>query len=429
MTTMRPSLRFTPFLLTLFIVLIPDAFAVENIKESGEVKNTVLVIEGDMQAENATVKFFILDDIEIVPGKVDYVGRHFTSHWSGVGSTTPRPCTDVKIMCTAGCVANFHVSHSLGERVSSSYELEPGNTFPDFGPDTITETWARISNYYFTPSAMGFHNDLYPTASASVLSGSFMKLDSIVDFDTLSPFCGNLKFTIPKDDFLITGSPITFPFTSSDIIMTLSHDVVDSINLLNVWNYINTGGAGGSTWSSVMMHLPLMCSTTINGYLFEFEMLSFFEGKIDFYNEINGDTITPEVIKGLVTGIVPPEVPYMGNTEVYMILSISGQSMIPTDIIERDQIRKDWILVYPNPVTRDAIINYKLPKDCNIDIAVYDLRGERVRTLYNGKEQAGNHRLTWNGSDDDGNRLKGGIYLISVKSVCYSFVKKMIMIG
>jgi M6 family metalloprotease-like protein len=67
---------------------------------------------------------------------------------------------------------------------------------------------------------------------------------------------------------------------------------------------------------------------------------------------------------------------------------------------------------YPNPFTDGTTLSYALPKDGNVSIAIYNLKGQKVKTMLNGKQAKGSHELTWKGLDDNGNAVSSGIYLV-----------------
>lgn len=67
---------------------------------------------------------------------------------------------------------------------------------------------------------------------------------------------------------------------------------------------------------------------------------------------------------------------------------------------------------YPNPFNMNTIIEYDLPGEQTVCIQVFNLHGERIRTCCNSGQSAGRHRLSWDGLDDAGDSVAGGIYFI-----------------
>jgi hypothetical protein len=70
----------------------------------------------------------------------------------------------------------------------------------------------------------------------------------------------------------------------------------------------------------------------------------------------------------------------------------------------------------PNPFSHETSISYYLPRDCHIELSIYDVAGRLVRTLYRGIQQEGPQRSLWNGRDERGIRMASGIYFCRLES-------------
>jgi hypothetical protein len=64
----------------------------------------------------------------------------------------------------------------------------------------------------------------------------------------------------------------------------------------------------------------------------------------------------------------------------------------------------------PNPARASTRIAYSLAAAERVSLTVYDVAGRLVRTLADGPEPAGSHAVTWDGTDDSGAPLAGGVY-------------------
>ncbi len=71
---------------------------------------------------------------------------------------------------------------------------------------------------------------------------------------------------------------------------------------------------------------------------------------------------------------------------------------------------------YPNPFNPSTIIQYELPQASQIRLAIYNLLGERVRTLVDAKESAGVKQVTWDGRNDRGGRVSSGVYVYRIEA-------------
>ena len=70
---------------------------------------------------------------------------------------------------------------------------------------------------------------------------------------------------------------------------------------------------------------------------------------------------------------------------------------------------------YPNPFRDYTVLRYDLNRAGPVDILVFNLLGQKVRTLYSGTELPGRKHITWDGRDDNGNRVASGIYLVQLR--------------
>lgn len=82
---------------------------------------------------------------------------------------------------------------------------------------------------------------------------------------------------------------------------------------------------------------------------------------------------------------------------------------------------------YPNPFNPNTNINFSIANDANVRIDVFNLKGQKVRTLVNELMEAGNHKVIWDGTNDRGNEVGSGIYLYRMESLDYTTTKKMIL--
>ena len=65
---------------------------------------------------------------------------------------------------------------------------------------------------------------------------------------------------------------------------------------------------------------------------------------------------------------------------------------------------------YPNPFNITTLIRYILAKPSFVTLEIYNLLGERMRTLITERKPAGSHHKKWDGKDDSGQDLGSGVY-------------------
>jgi hypothetical protein len=89
---------------------------------------------------------------------------------------------------------------------------------------------------------------------------------------------------------------------------------------------------------------------------------------------------------------------------------------------------------YPNPFNSETVIWYYLPdvgyQPAKVEITIYNLLGKRVKSLVNGREYPGEHKIRWDGKDDSGKEVASGIYFYRFKVSGLELVKpkKMVLL-
>jgi subtilisin family serine protease len=83
---------------------------------------------------------------------------------------------------------------------------------------------------------------------------------------------------------------------------------------------------------------------------------------------------------------------------------------------------------YPNPFNLGTSVSFYLPEKCNIELNVYNILGEKVKTLALGEFVAGSHAVTWDGRNDDGSVVASGVYFYKLKGDNQTLTKKMTLL-
>jgi len=83
---------------------------------------------------------------------------------------------------------------------------------------------------------------------------------------------------------------------------------------------------------------------------------------------------------------------------------------------------------YPNPFNPETVIRFTLARAGVVAVDVYNIKGQRVRSLAGGVYEAGVHSVVWNGCDDVGRSVGSGVYFYRMVAGEYRAVRKMVMI-
>ena len=82
---------------------------------------------------------------------------------------------------------------------------------------------------------------------------------------------------------------------------------------------------------------------------------------------------------------------------------------------------------YPNPFNPETRIAFSTKENGPVSIDIYNIKGQKVRSLLNENREAGSHTVVWNGKDDNGKSVASGVFFYRMKSGKYSSTKKMIL--
>ena len=83
---------------------------------------------------------------------------------------------------------------------------------------------------------------------------------------------------------------------------------------------------------------------------------------------------------------------------------------------------------YPNPFNPTTQIEYQLPVDEVVSIAIYDVMGRKVRSLVNGIESAGYKSVTWDATNELGLPVAAGMYIYTIETGSFRQMKKMVLL-
>jgi len=69
------------------------------------------------------------------------------------------------------------------------------------------------------------------------------------------------------------------------------------------------------------------------------------------------------------------------------------------------------VSAYPNPFNPSTMVEFTLADAGEVELAIFNLAGQKVRSLIEGTRSAGVHAAVWNGCDENGNRVSSGVYI------------------
>jgi len=83
---------------------------------------------------------------------------------------------------------------------------------------------------------------------------------------------------------------------------------------------------------------------------------------------------------------------------------------------------------YPNPFNPSTVLSFSLTRTESVQIDIYSINGQLVKSLVNGVYGVGVHNVVWNGLADDGHQVSSGVYFYRMRAGDYVGVRKMMLL-
>jgi hypothetical protein len=83
---------------------------------------------------------------------------------------------------------------------------------------------------------------------------------------------------------------------------------------------------------------------------------------------------------------------------------------------------------YPNPFNPTTTFRLELPNEIEVELRIYSVTGQYVCTLVSRRMSAGIHEILWDGSNEDGSRVRSGVYLYRLKAGDKSDSGKLLLV-
>ena len=109
---------------------------------------------------------------------------------------------------------------------------------------------------------------------------------------------------------------------------------------------------------------------------------------------------------------------------------VSGSTAIEDDENNISSLPDRFLLKqnYPNPFNPETQIEFYVLKNSEVNVSIYNILGQKVKTLVNSKYTQGYHNAVWNAKDDNGSLVSTGIYIYVMTVGDKRFTRKMALI-
>ncbi|HMA62608.1 MAG TPA: FlgD immunoglobulin-like domain containing protein, partial [bacterium] len=120
------------------------------------------------------------------------------------------------------------------------------------------------------------------------------------------------------------------------------------------------------------------------------------------------------------------DVSFAGETEMHGPVSVKLESDLNNQSAESFALYPG----YPNPFNPFTNIRFDMREDADLNIAIYNIQGQKIKTLIDDDYPAGrNYSVQWNGTDQQGNQVSAGVYLCKMKtSTGFQKIRKMVLV-
>ena len=123
------------------------------------------------------------------------------------------------------------------------------------------------------------------------------------------------------------------------------------------------------------------------------------------YDDIAYDLVEDSEGEFIVTGYTD-SYPLPGNYSAFLLKL--GYETNTDNIINSSYFSA---INYPNPCNPTTTIEFSIPNSSKVELMIYNIKGQKVKTIINDLYEKGNHSITWNGDDDSGIAVIPGVYL------------------
>ncbi len=83
---------------------------------------------------------------------------------------------------------------------------------------------------------------------------------------------------------------------------------------------------------------------------------------------------------------------------------------------------------YPNPFNPTTSISYSLKEEARVSLKIYNVKGELIKTIVDGKQNRGLHNVSWDGKDNQNKAVSSGIYFYQINTPNFKQQKKMLLL-
>ncbi len=139
-------------------------------------------------------------------------------------------------------------------------------------------------------------------------------------------------------------------------------------------------------------------------------------------------TENPVIYQKVPADLIPPGPPYVQNYYFHVgpvgATGIEEPQRTGGNVPEESVLRQN----YPNPFNATTEIVYRLPTAGHVTLKIFNTLGQEVRTMVDGPQTAGEHRVRWDGRDAKGREAASGLYFCQLKGGEFRAIIRMVLV-
>ena len=124
----------------------------------------------------------------------------------------------------------------------------------------------------------------------------------------------------------------------------------------------------------------------------------------------------------------PPAVASADGKTIYAGYWPQVRPPVATSAPEPVAYQNELFQNHPNPFNPTTTVEYAVAHTGPVDINIYNVRGQRVKTLVSEVKPPGRYHVQWNGLNDAGTQVASGVYFYRLTTGSYSDVKKLVLL-
>ena len=288
-----------------------------------------------------------------------------------------------------------------GRDISNYFVFENGIVADVVQPDYFNFSSSTREGTILGPRLPGTYSYYVRAQTADGLSDS----SNVVSIDLVNNIPGNFMLIAPPDNSIIS---------------------VTSSNLNNPNTFIWTNSVDND--GQELFYLFEMCKISDSEICFDTSMTERIyqptnQSIIDSFSLGNGEFDMLWSVK--VTDGIDTVFAGGGDDSIrYFTFSTTQLGLDPSNIPINYSLKQN----YPNPFNPFTTIAYQIAKSEFVNISIFDLAGNKIKSILNQHVNSGLRYATWDGKNEIGQNVSGGIYLYSIDTPSFSQTRKMILL-